>query len=91
MNKYNKNQDLEINLGEYELFFKQRYTILSYTNDILLGLWFLIGSVFFFWESTKTAGVWLFVLGSIQLIIRPIIRIVHRIHLKRYNKSLNKE
>ncbi|MEI3609374.1 YrhK family protein [Pseudogracilibacillus sp. SO10305] len=37
----------------------------------------------FFSESTVTIGTWLFLIGSIQLLIRPIIRIIRNIHLKR--------
>lgn len=33
---------------------------------------FLIGSVLFFWESTKTAGVWLFVVGAAGMLIGSI-------------------
>jgi hypothetical protein len=33
---------------------------------------FLIGSIFFLWESLKTAGVWLFILGSLGMLIASI-------------------
>ncbi len=89
MQENSSKQDIDIHLGKYEVFFKQRYTILYNLNDVLIGLWFLIGSICFFWESTKTAGVWLFVLGSAQLMIRPLIRIIHRIHFQRYMKQNN--
>ncbi|KGX84178.1 YrhK family protein [Pontibacillus marinus] len=91
MKKNDKAQVMDIHLGKYEVFFKQIYTILYNLNDVLIGLWFLIGSICFFWESTKTAGVWLFVLGSAQLLIRPLIRIIHRIHFQKYVKNNQNE
>ena len=30
---------------------------------------FLIGSILFFWESTKTIGIWLFVVGAAGMLI----------------------
>lgn len=84
MSKDNQAQDLNLQVGRFEVFFKQQYTILYNLNDVLMGLWFFIGSICFYWESTKTLGVTLFVLGSAQMIIRPLIRIIHRIHFQRY-------
>jgi len=34
--------------------------------------------------STTTAGTWLFLLGSIQLMVRPVIRLARRVHLRRF-------
>ncbi|MYL34726.1 hypothetical protein GLW08_02930 [Pontibacillus yanchengensis] len=90
MSQTNQNQsknEIDLHLGRYEVFFKQRYTILYNVNDVLIGLWFLIGSIFFYWEATKIWGTTLFVLGSAQLLIRPLIRIVHRVHFKRVQKD----
>ncbi len=33
---------------------------------------FLIGSVLFFWESTKTLGIWFFVIGATGMLIGSI-------------------
>jgi len=90
MKKNDKDQEIDLRLGKYEVFFKQSYTILYNLNDVLIGLWFLIGSICFLWKSTQTIGVWLFVLGSVQLLIRPLIRIIHRIDFQRcMNKNQN--
>ncbi|MCA1012301.1 YrhK family protein [Halobacillus halophilus] len=80
--KHSKDQYVDIKMGEHDLFFKKSYEVLYTVNDFLLGLWFLIGSVCFYFEAAKTWGVSLFVLGSLQMLIRPTIRLVHRIHLK---------
>lgn len=74
-----------LHIGNDELVIRQRYTVLSILNDILVGLWFVIGSVFFFYESLTYVGTWFFVIGSIELLIRPIIRLSRQVHLKRIN------
>lgn len=83
-----KNQDnLDIHLGKYDLFFKKGYKVLYTINDFLIGIWFLIGSFMFFSDATKTAGVWLFVIGSFELLIRPTIRLIHDIHFRKHLKK----
>ncbi|WP_372586382.1 YrhK family protein [Priestia megaterium] len=32
-------------------------------------------------------GIWLFILGSVQLLIRPTIKLVHDFHLRKYLKE----
>ncbi|MEC0284485.1 YrhK family protein [Terribacillus saccharophilus] len=76
-----------IRVGEYGIFFKRPYQIMYMLNDFLIGIIFLIGSFFFLYESLKTAGCWLFAVGSLLLLIRPTIRLVHDIHYKRYSKN----
>ncbi len=74
---------LTITLGHEELVIRRRYEVLSIINDILIGLWFAIGSVLFFSNATTYAGTWLFVVGSIELLVRPAIRLTRQVHLKR--------
>lgn len=70
-------------LGREELVIRRRYEVLSIVNDILVGLWFLVGSILFFSESTTYVGTWFFVIGSVELLIRPVIRFSRRVHLQR--------
>ncbi|MGE9810912.1 YrhK family protein, partial [Ferroplasma acidiphilum] len=44
---------------------------------------FVIGSIFFLPSESKysTLGVYLFIIGSTQLLIRPMINIARRIHI----------
>lgn len=62
-------------------------------NDFLAGLWFFIGSVlFYFPEPYKTWGISLFVLGSIEFMIRPTIRLVHEARArKHYGEQYDKK
>ncbi|MFB1099362.1 YrhK family protein [Terribacillus sp. JSM ZJ617] len=84
--KSGKNEEV-LRVGEYGIFFKRPYQILYMLNDFLIGIIFLVGSFFFLYESLKTAGCWLFAAGSLLLLIRPAIRLVHDIHYKRYSKN----
>lgn len=77
-----------LKFGHEELVLRQRYELLSIGNDMLIALWFAIGSVLFFSESTTTAGTWLFLLGSVQLFIRPVIRLSRRVHLRRFRPGV---
>ncbi|WP_308388767.1 YrhK family protein [Acidithiobacillus sp. AMEEHan] len=75
---------LDFSLGKRDtLVIDRRYETLSIVNDFIIGFLFLIGSIFFFYSATETAGVWLFVIGSAQLLIRPSIRLAHNIHIKK--------
>lgn len=73
----------------FEIDFEQRRVILHHRyewahilNDMLLAGWFLTGSIFFFYARLKTAGTWLFVFGSAQMMIGPLIRIAHKLHTR---------
>ncbi|MDO8143679.1 MULTISPECIES: YrhK family protein [Isoptericola] len=78
-----EDRDITLRIGHEELVVRQRYETASIANDVLIGLWFVVGSALFFSESTATAGTWLFLLGSIQMLLRPGIRLRRRLHLQR--------
>lgn len=65
-----------------QLVLHHRYEWWHIINDVLIAVWFLIGSFFFFSESLTYFGTWLFVLGSLQMLIRPSLRIAHKLHVK---------
>ncbi|GAA1905478.1 hypothetical protein GCM10009737_02890 [Nocardioides lentus] len=74
---------LTLHLGREELVLRRRYESLSILNDLLIAIWFLAGSVLFFSAETTYAGTWLFVIGSAELAVRPVIRLSRRVHLRR--------
>ena len=77
--------DLDIPLGRDELVIRNRYETLSTANDFLIGVMFVVGSVLFLSESTSTVGTWFFIVGSVQLLIRPSIRLARRVQLQRFD------
>ena len=78
---------LPIRIGPQELVIRRRYEAASIVNDVLIGLWFLIGSVFFFFDSLTRAGTVLFVIGSVEMLIRPVVRLARHLHLQRLHRG----
>ncbi len=74
--------DLTMRVGDDELVIRRRYESLSIANDVLIALWFVVGSALLLLGSTR-AGNWLFLLGSIEFLARPAIRLARRLHLQR--------
>lgn len=80
-----RNEYIENRMKDHTPFFKKIYHSLYTINDFLLGLWFFIGSICFYFEGPwRVLGVTLFVVGSLQLLIRPTIRLIHEFHARRH-------
>jgi len=88
MSQHQQDQStMTIRFGHDELVIRHRYQIASIFNDFLIGVWFLVGSGLFLFPSLEKPGVWCFILGSAQLLIRPTIRLARAIHLQRIPES----
>lgn len=61
----------------------RRYELYRTIVEFLAALMFIIGSIFFFYESLLYAGTWLFLIGSILFAVRPSIRLLLELHLAR--------
>ena len=83
MSDHVESADWVLRIGHEELVIRQRYEVVSIVNDFLIALWFIVGSVLFFSDSTVTLGTWLFLVGSCELAVRPVIRLARPIHLRR--------
>lgn len=81
--KRDQNAVFDLRIGREELIIRQRYEVASIVNDILIACWFIIGSILFFSPKLTELGTWLFLLGSVELLIRPAIRLTRRVHLQR--------
>lgn len=77
-----------VRIGHDELIIRQRYEVVSIVNDILIGLWFIVGSFMFFSDELAYTGTWCFVLGSVEMLIRPVIRLLRRVHLQRLHPDV---
>lgn len=82
---HTKPSTVELRIGHHELEIRQRYEIASICNDIVIAIWFIVGSILFFSDSTTFAATCLFLIGSIQMIFRPAIRLTRRVHLQKLN------
>ena len=78
-----QNKDVLIRIGRDELLIRQRYETVSIINDIVAGLLFVVGSALFFSPATTYAATWLFLIGSVSMLLRPTIRLTRRVHLTR--------
>lgn len=83
----NKNE-FDLDIGQEHIVIQRRYEALGAFNDLFIAIWFLIGSVFFLNDALIESGTWLFIVGSAQLIIKPLIKLLSLIHVnKAFQKS----
>lgn len=73
-------------VGHEELVVRRRYEAASIVNDLLIGCWFTVGSILFLLDVTMV-GSWLFLIGSVELLIRPVIRLGRNLYVTRVSGS----
>jgi hypothetical protein len=78
---------LTLTVGDEQLVIRRRYEVISIINDFFIASWFLLGSVFFLYPSMEKLAIWLFIIGSAQFLIRPTIRLLAHIHIRRVPDS----
>jgi hypothetical protein len=81
-------QKADVGVGNKHIVIQRRYDVIGAFNDLLIAVWFLIGSVFFLSESLTYSGTWLFIVGSAQLMIKPVIKIISYMHVGRIHPDL---
>ncbi len=59
----------------------RKYELYRTVVEFLAALTFLVGSVFFFYDSLMYAGTWLFVIGSVLFALRPTVRLMLELRL----------
>ncbi|ASU84912.1 hypothetical protein CDO52_20830 [Nocardiopsis gilva YIM 90087] len=74
---------LVVHIGPDELVIRRRYEAVSIVNDVLIALWFITGSIMFFSTAWTTFGTWCFLAGSVELLLRPLIRLGRLVHIQR--------
>ena len=79
------NRHAEISIGADHIVIERRYRALGALNDLLIAIWFLVGSVFFFYDKLMTDGTGLFVAGSLQLLLRPLCELIHVTRARKRN------
>ncbi|MCL1057759.1 YrhK family protein [Shewanella gelidimarina] len=78
---------LTLNPVEKHVIIQRRYELLGAINDLLIAVWFLIGSFFFLTASLVESGTWLFIVGSAQLLIKPTLKLISLVHVSRVYDS----
>ena len=64
-----------------------RYRIIGYFNDILLGILYMIGSILFITEAEQVLATSFFLGGSFMMIFRALLHILRDIHMKRFTEE----
>lgn len=86
---HNKMVNDAIAAYEFRKIHKQRirkfYDWLAIANDVAIGSEFLSGSILFISHKTYILGIYLFIVASIQLLIKPGIQISRRLQLFKLN------
>ncbi|SES25226.1 YrhK-like protein [Gracilibacillus ureilyticus] len=84
VNEQSREDYVNDRMKQHNRFYKNIYNILYTANDITIGFWFLLGSILFYFESLKIYGITLFVIASIQFLIKPAIRLVHEVKARKH-------
>ena len=58
-----------------------RYEIARTAVEFAAAVAFIVGSIFFFYDTLQYAGTWLFVIGSVLFAVRPAVRLAMEINL----------
>lgn len=82
-NQQDPDPPARIDIGNEEVVISDKYETLSIANDVLIGIFFFVGSILFYFKPLEFWAITLFVLGSIDFLLRPIIRLARRLHLQR--------
>ena len=64
------------------------YEWLHILNDLFIGIYFLVGSVFFLYPDMKEAGTWLFIIGSGQMLVGPLLRTLNKFYARTIRKKV---
>ncbi|MCS0671776.1 YrhK family protein [Cytobacillus firmus] len=76
-------EDVHIEIGDYEMIIEKRYRVVSFINDLLLGVLYFIGSILFLTDVSQAVSISFFLAGSIMMIIRAGLNILKDLHVKK--------
>jgi len=79
-----KDREIDISIGREQLVIQRKYEAAGALNDVLIALWFLLGSIFFLDDNLMRTGTWLFVAGSAQFLLKPLIKLISLLHMRRF-------
>lgn len=72
---------------EAEKAIHERYEWLHIANDYTSALLFLVGSIFFLWDSMQIPATWLFIIGSVVFLNGPFLRTLNKHYVKHIRKD----
>ncbi|MGN7177470.1 YrhK family protein [Cytobacillus sp. SAFR-174] len=80
-------EDVHIEIGSYKMVIEKRYQAISFVNDILLGVLYLIGSILFLTDVSQTVSISFFLAGSIMMIIRAGLNLLKDLHINKISRK----
>ncbi|MGY6211616.1 YrhK family protein [Cytobacillus firmus] len=80
-------EDVHIEIGSYKMVIEKRYQAVSFVNDILLGVLYLIGSILFLTDVSQTVSISFFLAGSILMIIRAGLNLLKDLHINKISRK----
>lgn len=80
-------EDVHIEIGSYKMVIEKRYQAVSFVNDMLLGVLYLIGSILFLTDVSQTVSISFFLAGSIMMIIRAGLNLLKDLHINKITKK----
>ena len=86
-----KEEDIEIKTGRFRLYFQNRYSLISLVNDILTGVFYIIGSLATLTDIPDIYGTYLYLIGGVFLTARPILKIFHNVFIYDDKKAAERE
>lgn len=86
-----KEEDIEIKSGRFRLYFQNRYTLISLVNDILTGIFYIIGSLATLTDIPDIYGTYLYLIGGVFLTARPMLKIFHNVFIYDDKKAAERE
>lgn len=73
------------------MYFQNRYTLISLVNDILTGVFYIIGSLATLTDIPDIYGTYLYLIGGVFLTARPILKIFHNVFIYDDKKAAERE
>ncbi|MBX9976321.1 YrhK family protein [Cytobacillus firmus] len=83
-------EDVHIEIGDYEMIIEKRYRVVSFINDLLLGVLYFIGSILFLTDASQAVSISFFLAGSIMMIIRAGLNILKDLHINKITGTKKK-
>src|SRR5690554_1807197 len=75
--------DLSFRIGRRQIDVERRREALSIINDIMVGLWFLTGTILTINGVSGDLPLYFYLAGSSQLLLRALLRLGRRTHIRR--------
>lgn len=84
---WKQQEDVHIEIGSYKMVIEKRYQAVSFVNDMLLGVLYLIGSILFLTDVSQTVSISFFLAGSIMMIIRAGLNLLKDLHINKISRK----